>query len=164
MSLLILNCLYKYPTSDVGGTERYLVQWEAQDLDSNTDNLVIQQVRKSTEYVPGAQIILNYKPTYKAFILICKIYKKSVVEAHTFVSNEDDYNNLLPDQVLVLASYYLTSDSNSSMLNVSAVNYDIGTASGMCAWQQRLVYWGVKNAPSTLFVSEINCPEYYHIQ
>lgn len=151
---------YKYPTSDVGGTERYLVQWEAQDLDSNTDNLVIQQVRKSTEYVPGAQIILNYKPTYKAFSLICKIYKKSVVEAHTFVSNEDDYNNLLPDQVLVLASYYLTSDSNSSMLNVSAVNYDIGTASGMCAWQQRLVYWGVKNAPSTLFVSEINCPEY----
>lgn len=154
---IVFELFYKYPTST---TDKYMVQWEIQDLDSNTTANTIQQVRKSPVYNPGDRITLTYSPTYKAFSLIAKIYLKSKVDALPYQDDITDYNKLSPEQVLPLASYYLTSDSNSTMLNVSAVNYDLGTATGMCSWQQRIVLWGVKNAKNTLFVSEINNPEY----
>ena len=40
-------------------------------------------------------------------------------------------DNLTPNQVTTLASYYLTSNSDASMMNAEPVVYDICTATGM---------------------------------
>lgn len=165
---ITFELFYKYPQADVDNGEKYLVQWEAQNLDSSADAEVLQKVRNSTVYTPGQSIKLSYTPAFTAFSLIVRLYKQSEItksdaawEADTalqaLVSKDD---NLTPNQVITLSSYYLTSNSKSTTMNVSAVAYDMGTATGMCTWQQRIVMWGVHNAKSTLFVSEVNDPGY----
>lgn len=165
---IVFELYYKYPQVDVDNDDKYLVQWEIQDLTTGSDAEVIYKVRGSQEYAPGDSIKFPYTPSYTSFSIIVRLYKKSEMaaqdaawEADTSLQalvTKDDY--LTPNQVTTLASYYLTSNSNSSTLNLDAVAYDLGTATGMCTWQQRLVMWGVKNAKSTLFVSEINNPGY----
>ena len=159
---------YKYPQTDVDSGDKYLIQWEAQNLESSAEPTVIRKVRNSTEYTPGSDITFRLTPPFKAFSLIVRVYKKSEIdiqdaawEADTALQalvTKDDY--LTPNQVTTLASYYLTNDTNNTLLNAEAVKYDLCTASGMCTWQQRIVLWGVNKAPNTLFVSEINTPGY----
>lgn len=158
---------YEYPTE--AANERYMMQWELQDLESNSDPVIVQDVRSSSKYLPGAEIKYTCTPTYKNFSVIAKLYRLSDI-----VTSDADYNAssdalkamisandaLYPDRVLTLASYYLTNDSNSSTVNQAPAKYDLATATGMCTWQQRIVLWGIPNAKSTLFVSEINRPEY----
>lgn len=163
---IVFRLYYKYPNTDEN--DKYLVQWEVQDLNNASNPEVIHKVRGSKEYTPGDDIDFAYTPSYTAFSIIVRLYKKSEMEAQDAaweadtslqaLVTKDDY--LTPNRVTTLASYYLTSNSNSSTLNVEAVSYDMGTATGMCTWQQRLVMWGVRNAKSTIFISEINDPGY----
>lgn len=165
---IVFKLYYKYPATDLNNGDKYLVQWEIQDLNNSSDAEIIQKVRGSQEYTPGDDITFAYSPSFTAFSIIVRLYKKSEMaeqdaawEADTSLQalvTKDDY--LTPNQVTTLASYYLTNNNNSSTLNVDAVEYDMGTATGMCTWQQRLVMWGVRGAKSTLFVSEINNPGY----
>lgn len=157
---------YKYPETD--SSDKYLVQWEVQDLSTGADPVVIQRVRKSKEYTPGADIILKYTPSFNTFALIAKVFRKTEITASDSEWNENQYlqsivtkdDYLKPAQVSTLSSYHLTANSASSMLNTDAVSFDVGTAKGMCTWQQRIVLWGVSGARSTLFVTEINDPGY----
>lgn len=165
---MVFKLFYKYPQIDVDNSDKYLVQWEIQDLNNSSDAEVIKKVRGSEEYTPGDDITFAYTPSYTAFSIIVRLYKKSEMAAQDAAWEADETlqklvtkdNNLTPNQVTTLASYYLTSNSDTSMLNVSAAEFDMGTATGMCTWQQRLVMWGVNGAKSTLFVSEINNPAY----
>ena len=159
---------YKYTQTDVDNNDKYLVQWEVQDLNNASAAEVVQKVRGSHEYTPGEEIVFHYSPAFTAFSLIVRLYKKSEMDAQDAewekdtalqaLVTRDEY--LTPNRVTTLASYYLTSNSSSSVLNVDAVEYDLGTSTGICTWMQRLVMWGVSNAKSTLFVSEINDPGY----
>lgn len=159
---------YKYPQSDVDNGDKYLFQWEVQDLQSNSEAVIAQRVRKSAEYTPGDEVVFKYTPAYNVFSIIVKVYRKSTIteldskweedtDLQTLVTKDD---NLVPDQVITLSSYHLTANSGSSMLNTEAASFDVCTATGMCTWQQRVVFWGVTGAKSTLFVSEINDPGY----
>lgn len=165
---IVFKLFYKYPQSDVTNADKYLVQWEVQDLNNSTESEVIHKVRGSQEYTPGDPIAFAYTPSYTAFSIIVRLYKKSEMAVQDAEWEADPTlqalvtkdNYLTPNQVTTLASYYLTSNNNKTTLNVDAVAYDMCTATGMCTWQQRLVMWGVKNAKTTLFVSEINDPGY----
>ena len=159
---------YKYPQSDVDNGDKYLFQWEVQDLQSNSEAVIAQRVRKSKEYEPGEDVVFKYTPAYNMFSIIVKVYRKSTITAldkkwdedadlQTLVTKDD---NLVPDQVITLSSYHLTANSGSTMLNTEAASFDVCTAAGMCVWQQRIVFWGVEGAKSTLFISEINDPGY----
>ena len=140
---------YQYPA---GTNDRYLTQWELQNLDADTDVTVVQPVYKSPATTPGDDIEVKVKPTFKHFSVIAKVYLQS-----TFESSE----KTAPDQVLTLSSYYLTADNKSTSKFSEPKAFDLGTASGMCAWQHRLVVWGVDNAKNSIFVSDINSPDYF---
>ena len=165
---IIFKLYYKYPQADVDNGDKYLVQWEVQDLNNSADPEVIKKVRGSTEYTPGSDISFAYTPSYTAFSIIVRLYKKSEIASQDAewendptlqaLITKDEY--LTPNQVTTLASYYLTSNANSTVLNLDAVAYNVATATGMCTWQQRLVVWGVTGAKTTLFVSEVNDPGY----
>ncbi len=165
---IVFRLYYKYAQTDVDNGDKYLVQWEIQDLNNATDPEVIHKVRGSHEYTPGDAITFAYTPAFTAFSIIVRLYKKSEMDAQDAAWEADPALQALvtkdayltPNQVTTLASYYLTNNTNKTTLNIDAVAYDMGTATGMCTWQQRLVMWGVKNAKTTLFVSEINTPGY----
>lgn len=164
---IIFHLIYRYPESDVTKNKKYYVQWEIQNLDDTADPIVIQQVRQSQAYTPGNDITFRTtQTTYKSFTLIAKVYYKDVVDATVYTDSSvttelNDAIHLEPLKVITLAYYYLTDDSDTTTLNVKPANYELGTASGMCTWQQRLVVWGVRNAKNTLWVSEINDPSWF---
>lgn len=161
---------YKYPLADVTAGDKYYTQWEMYDLSSSSSTVnVIQDMTKSPLYAPGATISFSYEPTLQSFGLIVKIFKVSTIGTPASITTTaqlktaiTNYTNIItPEQTLTLASYYLTSTANTSMLNMDTATYDLGTATGMCTWQQKVVIWGVANAKNMLFVSEINSPDYF---
>lgn len=148
---------YSYPIADL--EKQYRVQWEVTDASKGGTTQVLQQVRRSPVYTPGADISLDYAVGYKQYTIIVKLYYKDVVDAHPYVSEEDDARLVIPEKVITVSSY---SEANSSKKtqNLTAKKYDLTTCADMCIWQQRVVIWGVKDAASTLFVSQPNLPEY----
>lgn len=148
---------YSYPTADL--TKQYLVQWEVADATTGATTQVLQQVRRSPVYTPGADIYLDYIVGYKQYTVVVKVYYKATVDAHTYVSDEDDSKLVIPEKVITVSSYTATSASKTNT-NLTAKKYDLTTCTDMCVWQQRTVTWGVKDAATTLFVSQPNMPEY----
>lgn len=161
---------YKYPLADVTAADKYYTQWEIYDLSSSSSTVsIIQDITKSPLYSPGDTISLTHEPTLQSFGVIVKIYKVSTIGTPSVITTTTQLKTAItnyagvinPEQTLTLASYYLTSTSNTSMLNMDTATYDLGTATGMCTWQQKVVIWGVANARNMLFVSEVNSPDYF---
>ena len=55
----------------------------------------------------------------------------------------------------------LVSDDLANTLNLVPKNYDLGQATGMCEWEQRLVLWGVPDALNTIFISDVGNPNFF---
>ena len=64
------------------------------------------------------------------------------------------------DEDIVLATQTI-GISVSDNSGVKSQKYDLSKCTGMCEWEQRLVLWGVPEAPTTLFVSDTNNPSYF---
>lgn len=55
----------------------------------------------------------------------------------------------------------LVADELANTLNLTPKNYDLGQATGMCEWEQRLVLWGVPDALNTIFISDVGNPNFF---
>ena len=55
----------------------------------------------------------------------------------------------------------LVSDELANTLNLESKVYNLGQATGMCEWEQRLVLWGVPGALNTIFISDVNNPTFF---
>lgn len=166
---IVFKLVYSYPQYDVTNSETYRVQWELQDNDAGTTAEVIQRYDASPVYTPGSDIQLVCTPTVKNFSLIVRMYKTSDI-----TDQEDEWDNnanlqslckkedfVTPECVTTLASYSLLDDSASTARNLNAVTYSLNTATGICSWNQRIVLWGVSNARSMIWMSELNDPAYF---
>ena len=79
------------------------------------------------------------------------------------ISDPLDTDDLNQEYVLTTNTIGLSlvTDELATTLNLSPVKYDLGTCSGMCEWEQRLVVWGVHDALNTVFVSDVNNPTFF---
>lgn len=164
--------IYKYPAADKTNTnERYYTSWELYDLDNSTGaNSVIQDYTTSPLVVPGDEVSLVYTPAIKSFGLVVKLYKTTELSPSTPITTTAQLKTAIdavttyiaPAQIITLASYYLTNDeANTKASSLKLVHYDLTNAQGMCAWQNRLVAWGVQGAEHLLFTSDISSPSYF---
>lgn len=53
------------------------------------------------------------------------------------------------------------SDELANTLNLTAKKFNLGQATGMCEWEQRLVLWGVPDALNTIFISDVSNPTFF---
>lgn len=65
------------------------------------------------------------------------------------------------DLDIVLATQTIGISTSENNSNAFAKKYDLSACMGMCEWEQRLVLWGVPDALNTVFVSDINNPNYF---
>lgn len=152
---IFFRLVYRYPKADVDASKKYAVRWSIQDLESDAEPVVVHDYTEDLKapYTPGDTIeFRTTQTTYKRFTLIANVYKVSEIVEGTEPK---------PAATITLAYYYLTNDKSTSTLNIDAVHYDLSTAQGMCAWQQRLVLWGVTGAKNILWVSEVNDPSWF---
>ena len=149
-----------YMDTTIGGA---CVQWEISDNMSDGNTTVLQSVFDSPVYKAGDEIKYNFKPPYKTFSIIVKLFKHTdvayVVADNTLATRQDKFNNLSPLRSLTLAAYTLTDTNVTSGAQLKRFN--IPMAKGMCTWQQRLVVWGVPNAETSVFTSDLEDPTYF---
>ena len=104
----------------------------------------------SADYTPGASISINMEPTANQFQVRVSLYRK-VAEA---IDEK-------PVKVMLLPIYKLVAEENTNTKNLQPAKYNLATASGMTAWKQRIVLWGVSGAENILFTSDVNNPTYF---
>lgn len=126
---------------DYAASAEYKVRWEIQDTTRETRD-VIQTQQASPIYVDGASIYINTTVQYKNFSVIATVYSTA------------DLDN--PIQAMQAAFYNL--DQKSAMNNPT--KYDLMTAEGITVWKNQMVYWGVKGAEMSIFISDVNDPTY----
>lgn len=151
--------------SKVGNATRttygaFRLQWEMVDLQNPSSTpLVLQTMRNSPIVALLNESFITVCPAYKQFALTVKVYGSNIVNETTYVSQVDDNNKFTPLKVMTLASYRLTADNENA--GTALRTFDLPTATGMCTWKQRVVVWGVKNAETCIFSSEINDPSWF---
>lgn len=69
-----------------------------------------------------------------------------------------DTLNTYPEQVLAIG-INCDAEAQKTTANSTLKTYDLGAATGMCFWQNRLVLWGYKDP--VIFVSDTNLPEWF---
>lgn len=62
---------------------------------------------------------------------------------------------------LVVQGSKSLSDRYGYLSDIKPVKYDILSAKGCCSWSRRAVLWGVPDAVNTLFLSDIDRPNYF---
>lgn len=157
---VVYKLIYRAP-SNSDETTRYRVAWSVKNLDDGSTTTKLQTMRQSPEYAVGADITLPYTIAYKQCTIVAEVYDAAVVEAHQFVSDEDDYKSIPVLKAITVSSYYTANDNNGSNANLSMREYSIGSCTGMCTWQQRVVVWGVNGARGAIWFSQPNQPDYF---
>lgn len=154
---LLLRCYFKGQVD----TE-YKFVWEWRNVGEDNWN-VIQSLEQS--------------PTYKIKSLGEGVKVGLEVDGATFEHLEATFKAPTSD-ILVRVQAYRTSDlenvekamtvgfdfSNESYgatSNLQQEVYDLKTATGMTAWKNRLVLWGIPKDPTILFLSDVNDPSYF---
>lgn len=158
---IVYHLHYTYPAEHAVNNVQYYVLWKVKNINSSADPTILQRVRASKAYTPGESITLPYKVAYKQYTIVVEVYDKATVDAHTFVSDDDDYKTLKPLQSITVSSYYTSAGNKGTNANLTMKNYELTTCKGMCTWQQRVILWGVEGSATTLWVSQPNQPEYF---
>lgn len=131
--------IYGYQTG-----KTYKVKWEAQDIYKRDGTTLVDQKWADKSYTDGAACYVDYEPPFKQFSVIATVY--------------DSADMVNPLRTVLLASYHLSDDANNTRLEQKT--FDLKTAKGMTTWKNQTVYWGVKGAELSIFISEINDPTY----
>ena len=157
---IVYKLIYRVPENVAEGT-KYRVAWSVKNLDDGTTTTKLQTVRQSKEYAPGDRITLEYTIAYKQCTIVAEVYDAAAVNAHTYVSDEDDYKNIPVLKAITVSSYYTSNNNSGSNANLTMKEYDVASCTGMCAWQQRVVAWGVNGARGAIWFSQPNQPDYF---
>ena len=133
----------------------YHIKWEWREVGNAQWNLIQEDPAVSFETLALQPLECPFKAAVEQLILRITI---------------SDPNNKVPqsdgteiEYVEATVSMGLTCYSTNTLLrqNVAPANYNLATAKGMLEWKNRLVLWGVENAETILFTSDINNPSYF---
>lgn len=136
---ITFSLIYSYPTTAKG---TYSFKWEWASSSVASDNTA-WAIIKEVDATPGQVVSVPFTATASAFMVRVTVYPK------------DDADN-------IIAVGMTTLDGAIDRKTRAELNtYDLATATGMTGWEGRLVLWGVDNADSILFTSDINNPSYF---
>jgi hypothetical protein len=132
----------------------YRVKWEWREMGA-------------TVWAPIKEEYFNFSQLNKAPLTcdFCSAVEQLIVRVT--ITNPDNIVQQVDgsriEYVESTSSFGLRFVLNNTETNTGAlvVNYNLATAKGMLEWKNRLVLWGVENAETVLFTSEVNNPTYF---
>lgn len=141
-----INTKYRYKLAYTSpSNSKYTVKWEWKDFNGTTWT----EIKKETVSI-----------TTTASDIYCDFaapIQNSLMRV-TITGFEEEVENTYPDQVLAIG-ISCDAESQKTSANSELKTYDLGAATGMCFWQNRLVLWGYGDP--IIFVSETNLPEWF---
>lgn len=135
----------------VQGPKQYRVVWDWREVGSSQWNTI-----------QNTLLILDQKPLE----CVCR----SAVEQLILRVTISDPSNITFSSDGNLEEYVestsplglsFTQSGEQAKQNVAPANYNLATAKGMLEWKNRLVLWGVEDAETMLFTSDVNNPSYF---
>lgn len=147
-----LNVIEKYDFNETPPETDVKIIWEARQSTASDWQELESSTRKFSElYHPETQ-------TFDPLTIYFDISNPEVMVRLRIVDpapEGEDLDIVLATQTIGIST--ATSEDN----NVYAKKYDLAQCTGMCEWEQRLVLWGVPDALNTVFVSDLNNPNYF---
>lgn len=149
---LVLKCYYRAPLPDK--EKKYRVKWEWREVGATLWNTAQDTVLDFTS--------LNLEPLTCHFSSAVEqlIVKVTISDPDNVVTQADGTKIEYVESTTAIGLNFVTQLS-ASRQNVKPVKYDLGTAKGMLNWNSRLLLWGVKDAETMLFTSDVNNPTFF---
>lgn len=155
---IILKCNFK---GQIGKVYKFVWEWRNAGEDTWT---TIQSLEKSPEYKIVAtdgnntSVSLQVGTTvYEHLQVDFKAPTEDILVRVQAYSNED----LETVEKAMTVGFNFSSESYGATSNLQQEVYDLKTATGMTAWKNRLVLYGVPKDPTILFLSDLNDPSYF---
>lgn len=134
------RCNYDIPT---GGDYKIIWSWKELTADEWTVFNTVESVKASVLPILQADLIVPAKE----IMVRCEAY-----------NNEDASDTV--EKAMTVGFDFTTKESDTAV-NSAPIEYDLSTASGMTAWNNRLVLWGTPKDPTILWVSDLDEPTYF---
>ena len=132
--------------------QKYDIVWEWRETTS-TDWTFIQ---RTTEVIDSTtKLICQFQPP--AVDMMVR------VSAYPYKDNNDQPSATVYDTVekAMVVGFDFTAERFGAATPMEQEIYDLSTATGMEAWNGRIVLWGVPKDPTILFISDYNEPSYF---
>lgn len=149
---LVLKCFYRAPLLDE--EKKYHIKWEWREVGATLWNTAQDTLVDFTS--------LNLEPLTCQFRSAVEqlILRVTISDPDNVVTQTDGTKIEYVESTTAIGLNFVTQLS-ASRQNVKPVKYDLGTAKGMLNWNSRLLLWGVKDAETMLFTSDVNNPTFF---
>lgn len=149
---LVLKCFYRAPLPDE--EKKYHIKWEWREVGATLWNTAQDNLVDFTS--------LNLEPLTCQFRSAVEqlILRVTISDPDNVVTQADGTKIEYVESTTAIGLNFVTQLS-ASRQNVKPVKYDLGTAKGMLNWNSRLLLWGVKDAETMLFTSDVNNPTFF---
>lgn len=149
---LLLKCYYRAPTT---ASKTYRIKWEWREVGATQWNLIQEQADIDFSKQNLAPLTCPFKSAVEQLIL-----RITVSDPNNIVTQADGTTIEYVEATTAMGLTCYTTNATFQQ-NSAPTNYDLSTAKGMLEWKNRLVLWGVKDAETILFTSDINNPAYF---
>lgn len=138
------RCYYSAPVYSV-----YKFVWEWRSTGSDTWALIDSESIMVSEDGPSS---VNFLAPTDDIMIRVKAFNPHAEDA----SDEDP----VPDHAMVVG-FDFSIDEHGTTTNIVQKNYNLGDATGMTVWKNRLALWGIQEDPTILLLSDMNEPGYF---
>lgn len=141
------NVDYTIPTKS-----KYDVVWEWRETTSADWTLI----QRTTEVIDQAtELICTFQPPAADMMIRVSVYP--------YVDNDGHTSSTVYDTVekAMVVGFDFNAENYGAASAVEQEVYDLSTATGMEAWNGRIVLWGLPKDPTILFISDYNEPSYF---
>lgn len=146
---IIFKCFYRAPSSSIP----YRVKWEWREVGSAIWNTI-----KDTTGVQFSSLQPLTCPFHSA---VEQLILRVTISDPSNVTTQVDGTQIEYVESTVSIGLNFNTTLTSSRQKMHPVHYDLGTAQGMLEWKSRLVLWGVEDAETVLFTSDVNNPTFF---
>ncbi len=150
---ILLSPLVNQPVTlraqyNVVSAVKYTIVWEWKEYGNPTWQ---EFKRESVTFSADTAIFATFSAAAENVIFRVRVYRWAGSPLAEGGSPEQEFNMLMAFKKDMLGETY----------NLKPQKYNLHTATGMTFWKRRLVVYGVREARTTIFLSDVDDPEYF---
>lgn len=144
----------QYLSKKVESTTEYRVKWEWREVGATIWNTIKEEMVDFT--------VLQKSPLTCPFSSAVEqaIIRVTITNPEQLVEQVDGTKIEYVESTTAFGLRFSLSNTEGP-INAAPKRYNLATAKGMLEWKNRLVLWGVEDAETILFTSDVNNPSYF---
>ena len=133
--------------------KKYDIVWEWRETTSTDWTLL--QTDKEVTFGSSTVLQASFQPPAKDMMIRVAAYPYTDINGNTTSTVSDTVEKA------IVVGFDFSVENYGAASTLDQKNYDLSTATGMEAWNGRIVLWGLPEDPTILFISDYNDPSYF---